>query len=61
MKTNRTNPARANKHYSLSDIDKIIEYNEEYHFGLPNDELKTIDESEVDDYLKWYNLNKWKL
>ena len=41
---------------ALFDIKKIIEYNEERHDGLEFEEdFKTIDETEVEEYLKWYN------
>lgn len=33
---------------------RIIAYNEEHHQGLDDEQLRTIDESEIDDYLKWY-------
>lgn len=42
---------------ALSDINKIIEYNQTFHFHDDFDDdndMKTIDESEIDDYLKWY-------
>ncbi len=39
----------------LLNIERIIEYNEEMHVGLDREEdFKTIDETEVDEYLKWY-------
>lgn len=34
----------------------IRQYNEENHF-LPDEELDTIDESEIDEYLNWCNRN----
>lgn len=42
----------------LNDVAKIIEYNEEMHIDLTEEQLKTIDETEIDEFIKWYNENK---
>lgn len=57
--TNRTKHYLLRRNLALTNIAKIIEYNEEHHAGLEFEEdFKTLDETEVEDYLKWYNSTK---